>query len=55
MFGGAISFLCSYEGYVTSAGAEGVGKSTAKAVVITSVWILVLDALTAAALAKYLQ
>jgi ABC-type transporter Mla maintaining outer membrane lipid asymmetry permease subunit MlaE len=40
---------------VTSAGAEGVGKSTAKAVVITSVWILVLDALTAAALAKYLQ
>lgn len=55
MFGGAISFLCSYEGYVTSAGAEGVGRSTAKAVVITSVWILVLDALTAAALAKYLQ
>lgn len=55
MFGGAIAFLCSYEGYVTSAGAEGVGKSTAKAVVITSVWILVLDALTASALAKYLQ
>jgi phospholipid/cholesterol/gamma-HCH transport system permease protein len=55
MFGGAISYLCAYEGYVTGAGAEGVGRSTAKAVVITSVWILVLDALTAAALAKYLQ
>jgi phospholipid/cholesterol/gamma-HCH transport system permease protein len=55
MFGGAIAFLCSYEGYVASAGAEGVGRSTAKAVVIASVWILVLDALTAAALAPYLQ
>jgi phospholipid/cholesterol/gamma-HCH transport system permease protein len=55
MFGGAISFLCSYEGYYTSAGAEGVGQSTAKAVVISSIWILVLDAFTAAVLAPYLQ
>lgn len=55
MFGGAIAFLCSYEGYTTSAGAEGVGKSTAKAVVVASIWILVLDAITAAFLAKYLQ
>jgi len=55
MFGGAISFLCTYEGYVASAGAEGVGKATAKAVVIASIWILVLDALTAGLLAKYLQ
>jgi phospholipid/cholesterol/gamma-HCH transport system permease protein len=55
MFGGAISFLSSYEGYATSAGAEGVGQSTAKAVVISSIWILVLDALTAAMLAPYLQ
>jgi len=55
MFGGAISFLCSYEGYVTGAGAEGVGRSTARAVVIASIWILVLDALTAAVLAPYLQ
>jgi phospholipid/cholesterol/gamma-HCH transport system permease protein len=55
MFGGAISFLCTYEGYRASAGAEGVGKATAKAVVIASVWILVLDALTAGLLAKYLQ
>ena len=42
----AISFICSYEGFVTEAGAEGQ-RSTAKAVVITSVTILVLDTLTA--------
>ncbi len=55
LFGGAIAFVCSYEGFVTEAGAEGVGRSTAKAVVITSVVILVLDALTAAVFAPYLQ
>jgi phospholipid/cholesterol/gamma-HCH transport system permease protein len=52
-FGGAIAFVCSYEGYVTGAGAEGVGRSTARAVVFASVSILVLDALVAAALARY--
>jgi phospholipid/cholesterol/gamma-HCH transport system permease protein len=51
-FGGAIAFVCTYEGYVTGAGAEGVGRSTARAVVISSVAILVLDALIAAALAN---
>ena len=55
LFGGAIAFVCSYEGFVTEAGAEGVGRSTAKAVVITSVSILVLDTLTAALFAPYLQ
>ncbi len=55
MFGGAISFFSSYEGYIAEAGAEGVGRSTATAVVITSVAILVLDALTAVLLAPYLQ
>ena len=55
LFGTAIAFICSYEGYVTEAGAEGVGRSTAKAVVITSVAILVLDTLTAALFAPYLQ
>jgi phospholipid/cholesterol/gamma-HCH transport system permease protein len=55
LFGAAISFICSYEGFVTEAGAEGVGRSTAKAVVITSVAILILDTLTAALLAPYLQ
>lgn len=52
-FGGAIAFVCSYEGYTTEAGAEGVGRSTARAVVFASVSILVLDALVAAALARF--
>jgi phospholipid/cholesterol/gamma-HCH transport system permease protein len=55
MFGMAIALVCSYEGYITEAGAEGVGRSTARAVVITSVAILVLDALTAGVLAPFLQ
>jgi len=55
LFGAAIAFVCSYEGFITEAGAEGVGRSTAKAVVITSVTILILDTLTAALLAPYLQ
>jgi phospholipid/cholesterol/gamma-HCH transport system permease protein len=55
MFGMAISLVCSYEGYITEAGAEGVGRSTARAVVITSMTILVLDALTAGVLGPLLQ
>ena len=55
LFGAAIAFVCSYEGFITEAGAEGVGRSTATAVVITSVTILILDTLTAALLAPYLQ
>jgi phospholipid/cholesterol/gamma-HCH transport system permease protein len=55
LFGGAIAFLCTYEGYTTQGGAEGVGKSTAKAVVVSSIAILILDALTAVLLAPYLQ
>lgn len=54
-FGLAISFFCSYEGYIAETGAEGVGRSTATAVVVASVAILVLDALTALLLAPYLQ
>jgi phospholipid/cholesterol/gamma-HCH transport system permease protein len=54
-FGAAIALVCSYEGYVSGAGAEGVGRSTAKAVVITSVAILVYDALIAALLAPFIQ
>jgi phospholipid/cholesterol/gamma-HCH transport system permease protein len=53
-FGGAVAFVCSYEGYVTGAGAEGVGRSTARAVVFASVSILVLDAIIAAAFAKFI-
>lgn len=55
LFGIAIAVVCTYEGYITTAGAEGVGRSTARAVVITSVTILVLDALTAALFAPLLQ
>ena len=54
-FGAAIAYLCAYEGYSTEAGAEGVGRATAKAVVVSSAWILVLDAITALLLAPYLQ
>ena len=55
MFGIAIALICAYEGYITEAGAEGVGRSTARAVVIASVTILVLDGLTAAGLGPLLQ
>ena len=54
-FGGAVAFFCSFEGYTTGAGAEGVGRSTARAVVIGSMAILVLDALIAAGLAQYVR
>src|SRR5690349_558604 len=55
MFGTAIAFIGAYEWYMTETGAQGVGRSDARAVVITSVTILVLDALTAVALAQKLQ
>jgi phospholipid/cholesterol/gamma-HCH transport system permease protein len=55
MFGSAIAFLCTFEGYATMTGSEGVGSATARAVVFTSVAILLLDALTALVLAPYLQ
>lgn len=55
LFGAAISLVGSYEGYETGAGAEGVGRSTARAVVVTSVAILFFDALTALFLADKLQ
>ncbi len=55
IFGAAIAFFCSYEGFVTDVGAEGVGRSTARAVVVTSVAILVLDAFIAALFAPRLQ
>jgi phospholipid/cholesterol/gamma-HCH transport system permease protein len=47
LFGAAIAFFCSYEGFATGTGAEGVGNATARAVVITSVVILFLDVLIA--------
>jgi len=55
IFGSAISYFCSYEGFITGVGAEGVGRSTARAVVMTSVAILVLDAFIAVLFAPRLQ
>lgn len=55
IFGAAIAYFCSYEGFVTDVGAEGVGRSTARAVVMTSVAILVLDAFIAVLFAPRLQ
>jgi phospholipid/cholesterol/gamma-HCH transport system permease protein len=54
LFGISIALICSSEGYITETGAEGVGRSTARAVVISSVVILLLDALTALFLAPKL-
>lgn len=54
-FGGLIAIFCSYQGYVAEAGAEGVGRSTAKAVVVASVAILVYDGIVAALLAPFIQ
>jgi len=54
-YGGAIATVCSYQGYVAEAGAEGVGRSTAKAVVITSITILVLDGIIAAMFATLIK
>ena len=54
-YGFMIAFFCTYEGYFAETGAEGVGRSTARAVVITSVAILVSNAIIAAALAQYIQ
>lgn len=42
-FGFFISVISCYQGYVTKGGAEGVGRSTTKAVVVSSVTILVMD------------
>jgi phospholipid/cholesterol/gamma-HCH transport system permease protein len=55
LFGAAIALIGSYEGYTAEAGAEGVGSSTARTVVISSVVILLLDALTALYLAPQLK
>lgn len=54
LFGTAIAFFCAFEGFFAETGAEGVGRSTASAVVVTSVAILMLDAVTAMVLARYL-
>jgi phospholipid/cholesterol/gamma-HCH transport system permease protein len=43
VFAGAISFICCFKGVTTSGGAEGVGKATTAAVVISMVSVLIMD------------
>jgi len=47
LFGLIISFIGCYQGFVTTGGAEGVGKSTTRAVVVSAVLILIGDFLLA--------
>src|SRR5262245_7421472 len=49
-FGLAVTLIGSFFGYVTSGGAEAVGRSTTQAVVVSSMLILVLDAFWAVTL-----
>jgi phospholipid/cholesterol/gamma-HCH transport system permease protein len=43
IFAGAISFISCYKGITTRGGAEGVGKATTAAVVLSMVSVLILD------------
>ena len=43
VFGGIISIIGCYQGYKTRGGAEGVGRSATRAVVLSSVLILIAD------------
>lgn len=43
IFGFCIAAISCYQGFVTRGGAEGVGRATTRAVVISSVTVLVLD------------
>lgn len=42
-FGAALSLICCYNGFYTRGGAEGVGKATTRAVVISFMTILISD------------
>lgn len=44
-FGLAIALIGSYKGFNTEFGTQGVGKATTSAVVLSSLWILVIDLL----------
>lgn len=47
VFGSIISIIGCYQGFKTSGGAEGVGRSTTRAVVLSSVLILIADYIVA--------
>jgi phospholipid/cholesterol/gamma-HCH transport system permease protein len=42
-FGFAISIIGAHKGFHTSSGTEGVGRSTTSAVVLSSLWIILID------------
>jgi len=50
VFGGIIAVIGCYQGFRTEGGAEGVGKSTTRAVVLSSVLILISDYIIASLL-----
>ncbi|MDE2314270.1 MAG: ABC transporter permease, partial [Elusimicrobia bacterium] len=50
VFAVAVSLICCYKGVTARGGAEGVGKSTTQAVVLSMVAIFVLDYLATAVL-----
>jgi phospholipid/cholesterol/gamma-HCH transport system permease protein len=43
MFGFAIAIVGSYKGFNTDSGTEGVGRATTSAVVLSSLWIIMID------------
>ena len=42
-FGAFLITICGYKGFYTKGGAEGVGRATTEAVLISSVGIMILD------------
>ncbi len=53
-FGFAIGFIGCYKGYTATSGTVGVGRAANTAVVYASFWIIILDAIAAAALPTFL-
>ncbi len=53
VFSMVISFICCYRGIATTGGAEGVGKSTTAAVVISMASVLVMDYFVTAVLVAF--
>jgi phospholipid/cholesterol/gamma-HCH transport system permease protein len=50
VFGFLITAIACYKGYHSGGGAEGVGRSTTEAAVLSCLWILIADYLCAALL-----
>jgi phospholipid/cholesterol/gamma-HCH transport system permease protein len=55
VFGGILTAVGCYKGFTTTGGAEGVGIATTRAVVISSVLILVSDYFITLALLPYMN